>query len=185
MKVLISFASTEGQTRKIAEWMAIRAREQGHEVSLYDTASLISVPDIDAFNLVIVAASVHEQCHQDSVINFATAHRDQLIRRPSAFVSVSLSAATADGQAEAQEYVDRFMATTSWSPTKTLLLGGALRLSECDYFQRQVLKHILMNRGITPVDVNYEFTDWTSLERFIGDILAGASPRAIELTNCD
>jgi menaquinone-dependent protoporphyrinogen oxidase len=172
--VLIAFATTEGQTRKIAEWIALHARELGHEVIFYDTASLLDVPDVNAFNLVIVAASVHEECHQESAIDFVIAHRDQLNRKSSAFVSVSLSAAMADGLAEAQYYVDRFMTTTDWSPTKTLLLGGALRLSECDYFQRQVLKSVLM-RDLTPgQDVNYEFTDWKALESFIDDFLASA-----------
>jgi menaquinone-dependent protoporphyrinogen oxidase len=174
--VLISFATTEGQTRKIAERISLHARERGHEVDLYDTASLIGVPDVGAFDAVIVAASVHEQYHQDSAINFTVAHRDQLIRKPSALVSVSLSAATAGGQTEAQHYVDGFIATTGWTPAKTLLLGGALRLSECDYFQRQVLKHILLKGDVAPdEDVNYEFTDWAALTSFIDDFLASCA----------
>jgi menaquinone-dependent protoporphyrinogen oxidase len=171
--VLIPFATTEGQTHKIAERIALHVRERGHEANVYDTASLISDPGIDLFDAVIVAASVHEEHHQESAIDFATAHRDQLARRSSAFVSVSLSAATACGRVEAQQYVDRFIAATGWAPTKTLLLGGALRWSECDYFQRQVLKHVLLKGAITPDEnVNYEFTDWTALESFIDDFLA-------------
>ena len=173
MRVLVSFASTEGQTRKVAERIALLARTRGHEADIYDTASLISVPEVDGFDAVIVAASVHEEHHQDSAINFAAAHRDQLTRRPSAFVSVSLSAALADGQAEAQHYVDRFIATTGWSPTKILLLGGALHWNECDYFQRQVLKHNLLKGTIYQQEnAHYEFTDWVALERFVDDFLA-------------
>ena len=78
-----------------------------------------------------------------------------------------------NGQAEAQHYVDRFVATTGWSPAKTLLLGGALRWSECDYFQRQVLKHILLKGDVNPgEDFNHEFTDWTALQSFVDDFLA-------------
>jgi menaquinone-dependent protoporphyrinogen oxidase len=173
--VLISFATTEGQTRKIAERIALRARERGHEVTLYDTAALEGLPDVDAFNPVIVAASVHEECHQDSAINFATAYRDLLQRKSSALISVSLSAATADGQADAKHYVNRFIATTGWSPTKTLLLGGALRLSECDYFQRQVLKHILAKLGVaSEQEGNYEFTDWVAVKTFSDDLLTSS-----------
>ena len=173
MKVLISFASTEGQTRKIAERIAVHARELGHEASIYDTATLLNVPSIDAFDAVIVAASVHEKRHQDSTTNFTIAHRDQLHLMPSAFISVSLSAATEDGQAEARGYVDRFITNTRWLHPKILMLGGALRLSETDYFQQQVLKDVLMKRGDTlAVDIDYEFTDWEALEIFIKDFLA-------------
>jgi menaquinone-dependent protoporphyrinogen oxidase len=83
--VLISFATTEGQTRKIAERISANLRERGYEAKLYDTAVRRGVPEVGAFDAVIVAASIHEGHHQDSAINFAIAHRDQLVRKPSAF----------------------------------------------------------------------------------------------------
>ena len=179
--VLISFATTEGQTLKIAERISLQIRERGHEVNLYDTASMTDVPEVAAFDAMIVAASVHEEHHQDSAVNFAAAHLDQLICKPSAFVSVSLSAAMPNGQAEAQHYVDRFIAATGWSPAKALLLGGALRWSECDYFQRQVLKHILLKGDVNPgEDFNHEFTDWTALQSFVDDFLANCVPSNAE-----
>ena len=175
--VLISFATTEGQTLKIAERISLQIRERGYEVYLYDTASLMDVPEVAAFDAIIVAASVHEEHHQDSAVNFAAAHLDQLICKPSAFVSVSLSAAMPNGQAEAQHYVDRFIAATGWSPAKALLLGGALRWSECDYFQRQVLKHILGKGDVNPgEDFTHEFTDWLALQSFVDDFLASCVP---------
>jgi menaquinone-dependent protoporphyrinogen oxidase len=183
-KVLISFATTEGQTRKIAERISSQVRQRGYEVSIYDTASVAGVHDVDAFDATIVAASVHEQHHQDSAINFATAHRDQLHRKPSAFISVSLSTAMPNGLAEAQHYVDRFMDATGWTPMNILLLGGALHWSECDYFQRQVLKHILQ-KGDVPLseDANYEFTDWVVLQSFVDDFLTRYTPLNIELVS--
>ena len=81
--VLISFATTEGQTLKIAERISLQIRERGHEVNLYDTASMTDVPEVAAFDAMIVAASVHEEHHQDSAVNFAAAHLDQLICKPS------------------------------------------------------------------------------------------------------
>ena len=180
--VLISFATTEGQTLKIAERISLQIRERGHEVNLYDTASMTDVPEVAAFDAMIVAASVHEEHHQDSAVNFAAAHLDQLICKPSAFVSVSLSAAMPNGQAEAQHYVDRFIAATGWSPAKALLLGGALRWSECDYFQRQVLKHILGKGDVNPgEDFTHEFTDWLALQSFVDDFLASCVPSNAEL----
>ena len=80
--VLISFATTEGQTRKIAERISANLRERGYEAKLYDTAVRRGVPEVGAFDAVIVAASIHEGHHQDSAINFAFAHRDQLVRTP-------------------------------------------------------------------------------------------------------
>lgn len=170
--VLILFATTEGHTKKVAERIALSVCKRGHDAKIFDTAEQTGVPEIDLFDAVIVAASVHETHHQESAVDFAIAHHRQLARKSSALVSVSLSAVTADGRAEAQQYVDRFIAATGWSPTKTLLLGGALRWSECDYFQRQVLQRILLKGAIAPGEnVSYEFTDWAALETFVDDFL--------------
>ena len=171
--LLIAYASTEGQTHKIADRVASIARELGNQVELYDTASLEGIPSIGAFEHVVIAASVHEDRHQESAANFVVAHLDQLRAKKSALISVSLSAATADGQKEAQHYVDGFTAVTGWSPDKTLLLAGALDWADCDYFQRQVLEHILAERGLTPDRKGYhEFTDWQALEKFVKDFLS-------------
>ena len=53
--VLISFATTEGQTRKIAERISANLRERGYEAKLYDTAVRRGVPEVGAFDAVIVA----------------------------------------------------------------------------------------------------------------------------------
>jgi len=55
------------------------------------------------------------------------------------------------------------------------LLGGALRATEYDYFQRQIVKYIVMKRG-EPFDMDhdYDFTDWKALSDFIDEFLASA-----------
>lgn len=175
--LLIAFASTEGQTRKIAERAAAIASKLGQKVELYDTSRIEDVPAIDAFDAVIIAASVHEDRHQESAVNFVSAHGDQLLRKNSALISVSLSAATPDGQQEARSCAASFAAATGWSPCRTLLLGGALDWPDCDYFQRQVLAQILVNRGLTPDQKGrHEFTDWNALEKFVTDFVSARDP---------
>jgi menaquinone-dependent protoporphyrinogen oxidase len=179
MKVLVSFATSEGHTRRIATYVADVAKARGHDVELYDTASLESTSDVGAFDAILLAASVHESSHQHSARDFAIAHGGQLARVPSAFISVSLSAATDDGLEEAQGYVDRFIADTQWTPKKTLLVGGALRLGDYDYFQRQVMANILRRRGLPQqADGDYEFTDWAALQKFVVDLLDVRGARA-------
>jgi menaquinone-dependent protoporphyrinogen oxidase len=167
MNVLIAFASTEGQTLKIINRISERMTKNGHSVTVHDSSSAYQVPNVENFDSVIAAASVYEGLHQASIVNFAIAHRDQLSRMRSAFISVSLSAAWEDGQAEARDYVDKFTVTTNWSPREVLLIGGALRYSECDYFQRQVVDAITRKHGVMPRDNgNYEFTDWNAVDSF-------------------
>ena len=176
MNVLIIYGTTEGQTRKIAEWTATHGRERGHQVELRDSAGLASGSDLAIFHAFIIAASVHQECHQDTITNFASAHHKLLNTKPSAFISVSLSAVLQDGSTEAQRYVDSFVSQTGWHPRMTLLLGGALRFTEYDYFQEQIVKFVVMKRGgAASTARDREFTDWNALAGFVDVFLETAA----------
>ena len=98
MNVLIVYGTTEGQTRKIAEWTATRIRDSGHKVQLRDCAAVASDSDFETFQAFLVAASVHQRHHQETITDFVIAHRELLNVRPSAFISVSLSAVLEGGR---------------------------------------------------------------------------------------
>jgi menaquinone-dependent protoporphyrinogen oxidase len=175
VKILVVYATTEGQTRKIAEWTANRLRDQGHEVELRDSSSCVSDLNLLAFDAVIIAASVHHEHHQKVLTNFVIAHCELLNAKASAFISVSLSAVLEDDKTEARNYVDQFMSVTGWTPRMTLLLGGAARFSEYDYFQEQVIKFIVMKRGgMEAQGQDREFTDWNELGAFVDKFIAEA-----------
>jgi menaquinone-dependent protoporphyrinogen oxidase len=175
VNVLIIYGTTEGQTRKIAEWTATHIRERGHQVELRDSARLASGSDLETFHAFIIAASVHQGCHQDTITNLATAHNKLLNTKPSAFISVSLSAVLEEGRIEAQKYVDDFVSVTGWHPRVTLLLGGALHFTEYDYFQEQIVKFVVMKRGGAPSTArDHEFTDWNALSGFVDGFLETA-----------
>jgi menaquinone-dependent protoporphyrinogen oxidase len=175
VNVLIIYGTTEGQTRKIAEWTATHVRERGHQVELRDSAGLASGSDLETFHAFIIAASVHQECHQDTITNFATAHHKLLNTKSSAFISVSLSAVLEGGRTEAQKYVDGFVSETGWHPHMTLLLGGALHFTEYDYFQEQIVKFVVMKRGgAASTARDREFTDWNALAGFVDDFLQTA-----------
>ena len=172
LNVLVVYGTTEGQTRKIAEWTAAYIRECGYQATLRNSAALASDSDLESFHAFIIAASVHQQQHQETITAFVIAHRKLLNAKPSAFISASLSAVLEEGQTEAQKYVDRLVSVTDWRPSMTLLLGGALRLTEYDYFQEQIVKFIVLKGGgVASSGRDREFTDWNALTRFIDRFL--------------
>jgi menaquinone-dependent protoporphyrinogen oxidase len=174
LNVLIVYGTTEGQTRKIAEGTALRVRERGHGTELLDSAVLVLDFNIDKYDAFIIAASVHQEYHQETITNFVMAHLKLLENKPSAFISVSLSAVLEE--TEAQKYLDRFVPMTGWRPRMTLLLGGALRFTEYDYFQEQIVKFIVMKRGNASTNKqDREFTDWNALAGFIDKFLEVAA----------
>ena len=82
MNVLIIYGTTEGQTRKIAEWTATRIRERWHQAALLDSAA--AVPDLDfaAYDACIIAASVHQEYHQETITSLVIAHLGVLDTKP-------------------------------------------------------------------------------------------------------
>ena len=58
MKLLIVYGTTEGQTRKIATFIADHARGNGHQVALFDSTDMPERIDIDGSDAIIAAGSV-------------------------------------------------------------------------------------------------------------------------------
>jgi menaquinone-dependent protoporphyrinogen oxidase len=57
-----------------------------------------------------------------------------------------------------------------------LLLGGALRFTEYDYFQEQIVKFIVMKGGsAASIGGDHEFTDWQVLSDFVDEFLENVS----------
>lgn len=176
MKVLVAFATTEGQTRKIANHIAEKMCEDGKQAELYDCSRRLRGQEFDAVDAIIVAGSVHQKTHQESVTAFALAHREQLKAKPSAFISVSLSAAYDSGKEEAMSYVEHFAKETGWQPASIHLAGGALKFSEYDFFKEQIIRYIVMaGRDVPSGQNDWEFTDWNALDQFVAEFLGSAA----------
>ena len=172
MDILIAYGTSEGQTRKIVEAIAARLRGLGHIADVFDTASNPIDLRMEAYNKIIVAASVHQERHQEGVEIFVIT-RLMKVHKPTLFISVSLSAAFSEGRADAQGYLDAFVKTTGWNPTYSILVAGALRFDEYDYFKQQVVEHVVLrDRQTDQLKGNYEFTHWPSLfetvDSFVG-----------------
>lgn len=176
MRLLILYGTTEGQTAKIAAFLAARAEAAGHEVRLHDVASCDPAPAPAAFTAVILAASLHMGQYQTGVLAYARAHATALNAMRSAFLPVSLATLSQDageleGLAETVRSVTR---DTGWTPTVVSHVAGALRYTQYDFLRRWVMKFIAYSHG-QPTDTSrdHEYTDWPALARFLDLFLAG------------
>jgi flavodoxin len=108
--LLIVYGTSEGQTRKIARRMAERATERGHRVEIHDAATLPAGLNPAAFGAAVIAGSIHTGRYQAAITQFVRRHLQALQSMPSAFVSVSLSAAgDAEDREDAQACAERFL----------------------------------------------------------------------------
>lgn len=175
-RILIVYGTTEGHTADVAERMATAIRNEGHEVELYESKELGKQPVTGQFDGIIVGGSVHTGEHQSSLREFAKRNRTLLERLPSAFFSVSLSAADADEEAVAdtREVVDKFIRETGWQPRQVETIAGALVFTQYNFFIRHLMKLIAKRHGRTDLDTarDYDFTDWVAVERFAREFAA-------------
>ena len=174
MNVLIVYGTTEGQTRKIASFMADRIRERSETVTLIDSIAVPKELDVEGFDAVIAAGSVHNGRHQAALFQFARDHREVLQAQLSAFISVSLSMASDDKEdrLDAAACADRFFEAAEWKPTVTHLVAGAIRYSQYDFFKSWILRMIASTKGAsTDTSRDHEFTDWKDLEAFVDSFL--------------
>lgn len=172
MKILILFATREGQTGKIARFVEAEARAAGHEAVLVDAdaAAPLSLEGVDR---VVLAAPVHERRHPERFEAILATHGRELAERPTLLLSVSLKAAFPEGIEEAADYVAELKMRTGLAPAAEMLVPGAVRADRYDYYATQILRHVVL-RGLADGRgaQSREFTDWQALRARLTSFLA-------------
>jgi menaquinone-dependent protoporphyrinogen oxidase len=172
MKILILYGTVEGQTGKIAKFVADELKRLGHEAlraNVEDTAEL----SFDGIDAVILAAPVHQRRHPRDFEALVSARKADLDARKTMMLSVSLSAAFPEGREEAGEYLLEMKMRTGWKPDTEVLVAGAVRTSQYDYFAMQVVRFVVMrNRDYDDSADEHEFTDWAALSKAVETFVA-------------
>ncbi len=124
-EVPVFYATTDGQTRLIAEYLARSFRSHGLESVALDVANVEAWSlDRRGVRAVLLGASVHAGKHQSTALTFVAAHRQWLSELPSALFSVSLSIASSNqtevqvARALAKTFVEQTAAVGCRSPRR-------------------------------------------------------------------
>ena len=182
-EVPVLFASTEGQTALIA----IRLAAVLHEHGLDSEAIDVSTPEAETIDWtrvhgVLVGASLHAGHHQKSAARFVHAHAADLNAVPSAFFSVSLSAASKNRNEveEAERIARAFPSTHGWRPTLILSVAGRLAYREYNVLIRFIMKRIAKKEG-GPIDTSrdHELTNWDEVDRLGREMAAAIHAHAV------
>lgn len=182
----IFYATTEGQTRRVAERLVAIFRDRGFTSRAIDVASS-DADDVDwrRVRAAIVGASLHAHRHQRSAGAFVREHADDLNGHPSAFFSVSLAAASAspEERAAAAQLARAFPSAGGWHPDETVSVAGRLAYTRYGVLTRFIMKRIARRHG-APTDTSrdHEFTNWDEIARLADSITrrmtADRAPRA-------
>ena len=177
LPILVAYGTTEGQSRKVAEFIAERLRIRGHRVDLVDTAGPHVPMLAGAYRAAIVGGSVHQHRHQRALEHFLKDNRVWLGAMPLALYSVSLAAALddMDSRLEARQMLGEFADDCGVKPLTVRCVAGALKYTQYDYLKRQLMRMIARHSGrSTDTSHDVEYTDWNDVEAFVDEFLAAA-----------
>ena len=181
VQIPVFYASSEGQTARIAEQLAVLFRESGFSSAAIDvTSTRAGALDWSSVKAVLVGASLHIGRHQEAATRFVRAHVPQLNAHPSAFFSVSLSAASKNpAEVEtARRIAQDFCVAAGWTPDRILPVGGRLAYSKYGWLTRWMMRRIARKEG-GPTDTShdYELTDWSVVASLASDIVKQTEAR--------
>lgn len=173
MRLLLVYGTTEGQTQKVAHFVADYLAKQGLQTQLVDAIEVPAAIDPREFDGVIIAASLHEGRYQPAVTRFVRKHLAAIQLRPNAFLSVSLAAASNDEDdvQGLKECLAAFTEQTGWTPQRIHHVAGAFRYTSYDFLKRWAMKYIAYRKGgPTDTSCDHELTDWADLARFLDSL---------------
>ena len=169
VKVLVAYTTFDGHTAKIAERIASALRRRNCAVQLCDLARAHPGRPLHEFDGVILGGPLHGGRHHRQLVNFVSENCEALNKQPSAFFSVSLSAAgDVQQQGDATRCLNEFLDETGWQPDVTTTVAGALLYRNYGFFKRWMMKRIVKRGGTGDTDTsrNYVYTDWEAVDDF-------------------
>jgi menaquinone-dependent protoporphyrinogen oxidase len=179
----VFFATTDGQTRRIAEAFAAHARFLGIESHAIDVTSAQAASfDWSRARAVVLAASVHAGSHQTEAEAFVRRHLAEFNVRPSVFLSVSLSTCSKLPHEvdAARAIATAFPAHLGWQAGRVVCVAGRLAYTQYGLLKRFVMRRIAGKAG-GPTDTSrdHEMTDWEQVRAVAADAVCNLeSPAA-------
>jgi menaquinone-dependent protoporphyrinogen oxidase len=187
-RAIILYATREGQARRVAEHVGADLRAHGVAADLVDVRAVPDAIDWSAYGIVFVVASVHVGRHEREMRRFVTRWRRELEAASAAFLSITLSQAgvqdehapadrRAQARADVQRMIDVFTSETGWRPAHVLPVAGALAYTKYNWLVKLAIKRIARANGAsTDTSRDWEFTDWSAVDRFVEQCAGFPSP---------
>jgi menaquinone-dependent protoporphyrinogen oxidase len=166
-KILIIYATTDGQTRKISERLRQVIEQQAHQVTLVNVQDAGGI-DPAPFDKIVIGASIRYGKHSPLIVDFIEKNRLLLESKPNAFFSVNVVARKPEKcRPENNPYLQKFLKRISWQPRQLTVFAGKIDYPSYRFLDRLVIRLIMViTKGPTDPTAVIEFTDWGQVETF-------------------
>ncbi|PVX31687.1 protoporphyrinogen oxidase [Pasteurella langaaensis DSM 22999] len=167
MKTLILYSSHDGQTKKIAHFLA-------EQIGNSDVADLAqsAVKNLEEFDRIVIGASIRYGHFNKQLYQFIEKQTALLNSKNTAFFGVNLTARKeGKNTPETNVYVRKFLQRISWQPKLAAVFAGALLYPQYHWFDRMMIQFIMkLTNGETDSSKEIEYTDWDKVKEFAESI---------------
>jgi len=164
-KVLIIHSSVDGHTTHICE----RIRSVRNDLDI-DIISLSKTKNIslNKYEMIVIGASIRYGKYRKELFKFIDENLNAIQSKNNAFFSVNVVARKAEkNSTDTNPYIEKFLLKTSWKPKIIDVFAGKIEYPKYNLFDRSIIKFIMwMTNGPTDTSKNFEFTDWSKVEKF-------------------
>lgn len=166
-KILIVYSTTDGQTKKICEYIKTSFETTEQQVMLKAVTQVLA-SELAACDKIILGASIRYGKHSESVYQFIRQYAKLLESKPNAFFSVNLVARkTGKNTPQTNPYLKKFLSQISWQPRQSAVFAGKINYPIYSFWDKQIIRLIMwITHGPTHPDAVIEFTDWAQVDRF-------------------
>jgi menaquinone-dependent protoporphyrinogen oxidase len=175
-RILIAYATTHGQTGKIAHYLAGQLAGRSHEITEHQFTRAGPAPSPAGYDAVLLGSPVRFDKHARELARYVDEHREALSRiDPVGFFSVSGTAASAfpDMRARGQTYMADFERAHHWQPRLRASFAGAVKYRQYNPVLRWMMKQISKKSGRnTDTSRDWEYTDWQQVDAFASEVQA-------------
>lgn len=171
--ILVLYSTVDGHTLEICRRLQDVVSESGHQVTLAELTPR-SEPDLQAFDRVVIGASIRYGKHRPEVARYIEANKAALEAKRCAFFSVNAVARKPEKQTpETNPYVRKFLGSISWRPPLIGIFAGKIDYPRYGFIDKTMIRLIMwMTKGPTDPTGTFEFTDWAAVDDFARQIAA-------------
>ena len=169
---LIIYSTTDGHTKKIAEFLRDCLINKNYQVEFYNVLDSNNVL-IEKYEKVIIAASIRYGKFRKPLRKFVSRNESKLNKVKTGFVSVNLIARKPEKNSpDTNVYTRKYLKKVSWKPNLVCVVGGMLNYPIYNFFDRNIIRLIMkITGGPTDLLSKTEFTDWNKLDEFADNII--------------
>jgi len=171
-RILLLYATREGQTAKIAERLAFHLGDAGATVDLHNAADMRITHglDLSRYDQLVFGASMHAGGLEREMVRFINARSDDIERLPHSLFVVLLSAANRDPVQRTGTLEDartKIVSQLTVTFEDVEMIAGALTYSRYSRPVKWLMKRIAREAGgDTDTSRDYEYTDWNQVAAY-------------------